>query len=60
MQGLASRTGGHLVVEQAPLIARAGIDVWGGIGGPEQVARGLKSQYDPKGILNPGRFAGLI
>ena len=60
MRNLASQAGGHIVVEQAPLIARAGIDVWGGIGGPEQVARGLKSQYDPKGILNPGRFAGLI
>ena len=60
MRNPASQSGGHIVVEQAPLIARAGIDVWGSGSGPEQVARGLKNQYDAKGILNPGRFAGGI
>ena len=60
MWALASQSGGHLVVEQGPLAARAGIDVWGGMGGPEQVARGLKSQFDPNRILNPGRSAGNI
>ena len=60
MWDLASQAGGHLVVEQGPLAARAGIDVWGGMGGPETVARNLKSQFDPNGILNPGRFAGNI
>ncbi len=60
MWDLASQAGGHLVVEQAPLAARAGIDVWGGMGGPELVTRGLKSQFDPNGILNPGRSAGGI
>ena len=60
MHDLVSQAGGHLVVEQGPLAARAGIDVWGGIVGPESVAHGLKHQYDPKNILNPGRFAAGI
>ena len=60
MQDLVSRNVGHLVIEQAPLAARAGIDIWGGAVGPEQVTRGLKSQYDPRGTLNPGRFAGNV
>ncbi len=59
-RGLAARAGGCLVVEQAALAAKSGIDVWGGIAGPESVARGLKREYDPKGILNPGRFAGRV
>ena len=57
---LAAESGGHAVVERAPLAVKSEIDVWGGIGGPEQVTRGLKGQYDPKGTLNPGRFAGRI
>ncbi len=60
MHGLVSQAGGHLVVEQAPLAARAGIDVWGGAGGPDRIARELKSRFDPKGILNPGRSAGGV
>ena len=57
---LAAQSGGHAVVERAPLAVKSEIDVWGGMGGPEQVTRGLKSQYDPAGVLNPGRFAGRI
>ena len=60
MHDLVSQAGGHLVVEQAPLAARAGIDVWGGPGGPERIARELKEQFDPKGVLNPGRSAGNV
>ena len=59
-RGLAAESGGHAVVERAPLAVKSEMDVWGGIGGPETVARGLKSQYDPGGILSPGRFAGRI
>ena len=60
IQNLAAQAGGRLVVEHAPLAAKAGMDIWGGIGGPESVVRGLKGQYDPGGILNPGRFVGGI
>ena len=60
VRALAAEAGGHAVVERAPLTVKSEIDVWGGIGGPERVARGLKRQYDPDGILNPGRFAGRL
>lgn len=59
-RALAAEAGGHAVVERAPLAVKSDIDVWGGTGGPETVTRALKSQYDPGGILNPGRFAGRI
>jgi glycolate oxidase FAD binding subunit len=36
------------------------IDIWGDAGGQAGVFRGLKEQFDPKGLLNPGRFAGGI
>ena len=59
-RALAAESGGHMVVERAQLAVKSEMDVWGGIGGPDHVARGLKSQYDPSGILNPGRFAGRL
>ncbi len=50
--------GGYLVVQRLPDAARNGLDVWGrppdGLG----VMRRLKAAFDPKGILNPGRFVG--
>jgi glycolate oxidase FAD binding subunit len=52
--------GGYLVVMALPEAARDGIDVWGtppdGLG----VMQRLKAAFDPKGILNPGRFVGGI
>jgi glycolate oxidase FAD binding subunit len=51
---------GAMVVERAPESVKSGIDVWGDVGGQEVVFRGLKEQFDPKRLLNPGRFAGGI
>ena len=51
---------GNMVVERAPADVKSGIDVWGDAGGQVGVFRGLKEQFDPKGLLNPGRFAGGI
>jgi glycolate oxidase FAD binding subunit len=51
--------GGSLVVERAPLGLKRAVDVWGPI--PEvalAVMRRLKSEFDPRGVLNPGRFVG--
>ncbi len=50
--------GGSLVVESVAPIE--GVDPWGPPGEAYEVMRGLKDQYDPKGILNPGRFIGGI
>jgi len=51
--------GGSLVVERAPLYLKSAADVWGPI--PESalaVMRRLKAEFDPRGVLNPGRFVG--
>jgi glycolate oxidase FAD binding subunit len=49
--------GGYVVVEAAPVELRQHLDVWGT---PETLAlmRVLKAQWDPRGVLNPGRYAG--
>ena len=51
--------GGSLVVERAPRAVKDTVDVWGPIA-PEPLAimRRLKAEFDPAGILNPGRFVG--
>jgi glycolate oxidase FAD binding subunit len=51
--------GGSLVVERAPLDLKRAVDVWGPI--PEvalAVMKRLKTEFDPRGVLNPGRFVG--
>jgi len=51
--------GGSLVVERAPLDLKRAADVWGPI--PEvalAVMKRLKGEFDPRGVLNPGRFVG--
>lgn len=51
--------GGSLVVERAPRAIKPALDVWGPVA-PETLAimRRLKGEFDPQGILNPGRFVG--
>ncbi len=59
VRALAEQAGGGLVVESRPS-SLAGVDVWGRPGAPLALMRALKSQYDPHGILNPGRYVGGI
>ena len=54
------RLGGSLIVEQAPLDVKDGLDVWDYTGESLEVMRRLKAQYDPNGTLNPNRFTGGI
>lgn len=51
--------GGSVVVERAPLAWKASLDVWGPVA-PELLAimTRIKGEFDPLGILNPGRFVG--
>jgi glycolate oxidase FAD binding subunit len=56
--GLASE-GGSLVVERAPVELKHAADVWGPVPEPAlTVMKRLKAEFDPRGILNRGRFAG--
>lgn len=51
--------GGSLVVERAPAALKGQCDVWGPISVDSQaIMARVKMQFDPDGILNPGRFVG--
>ncbi len=52
--------GGSLVVLRCPLEVKRKIDVWGSGGDALQLMRNIKAQFDPTGVLNPGRFVGGI
>ncbi|HEV8483956.1 MAG TPA: FAD-binding oxidoreductase [Blastocatellia bacterium] len=48
--------GGSLVIERAGLALRRQIDAWGEIGATAELMRAVKERFDPRAILNPGRF----
>jgi glycolate dehydrogenase FAD-binding subunit len=50
---------GSVIVERAPIAVWRAVDPWGPVA-PEPLAlmRALKKEFDPEGILNPGRFVG--
>jgi glycolate oxidase FAD binding subunit len=52
---LASKRG-YLVVESAPPSFKARFDCWGDVGPQAEVMAGLKREFDPRRVLNPGRF----
>jgi glycolate oxidase FAD binding subunit len=54
----AGTLGGTLVVEHCPIEIKSHVDVWGTTGDDFEAMRKLKSVWDPKGILAPGRFVG--
>jgi glycolate oxidase FAD binding subunit len=56
----AAAGGGGFVIEDAPDWAKEGRDVFGDPGPLLPLFRALKHQYDPEGVLNPGRFAGRV
>jgi glycolate oxidase FAD binding subunit len=51
---------GSVVVEQCPLAVKRELDVLGDVPDNFEVMRRLKSQLDPAGIMNPGRFLGRL
>ena len=50
--------GGTAVVERLAAPLKVGIDVWGEEPDSIGVMRRIKKQFDPAGLLNPGRFIG--
>jgi glycolate oxidase FAD binding subunit len=51
--------GGSVVIEHCPPAVKRLVDVWGPIDpGPLALMRRLKAEFDPTGVLNPGRFVG--
>ena len=51
---------GSVIVERCPVDAKAAFDVWDDVGESMDIMRRMKEQYDPAGVLNPGRFVGGI
>jgi FAD/FMN-containing dehydrogenase len=47
---------GYMVVESAPPAFKTQVDCWGDVGPQVEVMVGLKRAFDPRRVLNPGRF----
>ena len=58
IQFAAASLGGDAIVETSPQAVRELIDVWGPAPSGMEIMRRIKRQFDPKGLLNPGRFIG--
>jgi glycolate oxidase FAD binding subunit len=53
-------TGGTAVVLKAPSMLRQKVDLWGSAGSALPLMKRVKEQFDPRVILNRGRFVGGI
>ena len=58
LQAAAVGLGGNAIIETCPPDAKALIDVWGPEPPAMEIMRRIKRQFDPMGVLNPGRFIG--
>lgn len=58
IQSMASELGGDAIVERCPEQAMSLLDVWGQEPSSMALMRRIKRQFDPDGVLNPGRFIG--
>ncbi len=55
-----TRRGGSVVVRSAPPSFKKNVEVWGPMGSRLELTRRVKGKFDPRGIMNPGRFVGGI
>jgi glycolate oxidase FAD binding subunit len=55
-----TRRGGSVVVREASPAFKKRVEVWGPLGSRLELSRRVKEKFDPRGILNPGRFVGGI
>jgi glycolate oxidase FAD binding subunit len=60
MRAEASGAGGALFIERAPTIVRERASAWGDVGNLEALMKGVKQNFDPQSLLNPGRFVAGI
>jgi len=56
----AQNADGHAVIEFCPSALKRGVSVWGPPRADLALMRNLKNEFDPRGILSPGRFYGGI
>jgi glycolate oxidase FAD binding subunit len=55
-----SRRGGSVVVREGSPAFKERVEAWGPLGSRLELTRRVKQKFDPRGIMNPGRFAGGI
>jgi glycolate oxidase FAD binding subunit len=56
MRGQLATQRGYVVVESASPAFKARFDCWGDVGPQAEVMAALKHEFDPRRVLNPGRF----
>ena len=57
---VAQRLGATVVVEACHPSVKVKLDVWGAEPGSMEIMRRIKEQFDPKHLLNRGRFLGRL
>jgi len=60
MRSLCESKGGFLSILEAPATVKENLDVWGYKGNSLDLMVKIKQQFDPKNLLNSGRFVGEI
>ena len=56
LRNAVSLRSGHAVFLRGPLAVRSKIDEWGDLGDGEMVMRAIKQNFDPTGLMSPGRW----
>ena len=51
---------GSLVIESGPTALKRSLGAWGKPGDALEVMRRVKAEFDPRGLMTPGRFVGGI
>jgi glycolate oxidase FAD binding subunit len=54
------QAGGSLIILRCPVAMKSQVNVWPDCGDALPLMRRIKEQFDPRGILAPGRFVGGI
>jgi glycolate dehydrogenase FAD-binding subunit len=55
---LAQQQRGHAIIFAAPASLKKSIEVWGPTTPAHELMRKVKQEFDPMGLLNPGRYVG--
>ncbi len=58
LRSIVARSGGSVVIAAAPDELKPRLDIWGPTTDAFPLMRRVKEQFDPRGIMSPGRFVG--
>ncbi|HLG14414.1 MAG TPA: FAD-binding oxidoreductase [Blastocatellia bacterium] len=56
----ATAAASHLFIERCEAAVRSATDAWGDVGATAGIMQAIKTRFDPRGLLNPGRFVAGI